>query len=66
MIGWIANILFIVGVYVLGNKKRWGFIVNLIANGLYGAIGIQHSMWDLTAISFLMCALNLWNYWKWS
>lgn len=63
--GWIANILFVVGVYVLGNKKRYGFILNGIANAIYGVVGITHSMPDLLAISGIMTGLNAWNYWKW-
>lgn len=65
MTGWIANLLFVVGVYVLGNRQRWGFLCNLVANGLYGVIGIEHRMWDLFAISVVMSGLNLWNWIKW-
>ncbi|MHA2012755.1 MAG: hypothetical protein ACTSWG_10350 [Candidatus Helarchaeota archaeon] len=58
ILGWIANIFFIYGVWAIGIKKIEGFYANIIANLLYA---IQSIIMNNTALFWLSIGLILLN-----
>lgn len=63
--GWIANILFLLGLVAVGNKCRVGFAMNAVANAIYMLIGVEKGMHDLFAISLCMATLDVCYFHKW-
>jgi len=65
IIGWIANLLFIYGVWVIGNKNIKGFYASAVANALYvyqSTITNNNSLFWLSL--FLIC-INLRGIYLW-
>lgn len=65
MIGWIGNIFFVYGVYVLGKKKISGFYANAIGNLAYVIVGIMKSTSSLACLSVLLIILNIMGILEW-
>jgi hypothetical protein len=69
MIGWIANALMLYGSYCVGERRRYGFLMQLTGNGLWAYIGVCKYNGDekasLIAISVAFCCLYAFNFYKW-
>lgn len=61
---WIANILIIVGLFILGNKDRKAFIFTFIGEVLWFTHALLHQMYDLAFICAIFSTLALRNYIK--
>ncbi|MGD2071896.1 MAG: hypothetical protein PVG65_00195 [Candidatus Thorarchaeota archaeon] len=64
-LGWIANILFIYGVWVLGNKNVHGFYANALANVLYAFQSIIMNNHPLFWLSIFLIIINFKGIWQW-
>lgn len=69
MIGWLANLLMWFGSYSVGEKRRYGFVCQLVGNGLWAYIGAfgkaEESRAALIGVSVVFCCLYAVNFWKW-
>ena len=65
VLGWIANIFFVYGVYAIGKKNVHGFYSNSIANLLYAFQSIYMANHALFWLSLLLIALNLKGIYEW-
>ena len=65
ILGWIANILFIYGVWILGNKNVKGFYINSIANLLYVWQSILMNNLALFWLSIFLIIINIIGIYKW-
>jgi hypothetical protein len=70
MIGWIANILMWVGSVYVGNRNRWGFVMQATGNAMWAWIGYyglaSENKGALIGVSIVFCVLYLRNFYKWS
>lgn len=69
MIGldWIAGFFELAGLWLVGNKKRWGFILNLLCNMTWIAyVLISKSAYGLLLVVFPAVIINSRNFIKWT
>jgi len=66
-VGWIANILLILSIWLVGNKNRWAFVAGSVGNFLWIHRGLyqQEPMYDLVFIAVVMTVLNVRAWLKW-
>lgn len=65
MIGWIANIIILVGMIGIGDRKRSAFLVTMIGEVIWATVGITRGEIDLTVICVLFAGIAGRNYLKW-
>ena len=65
MLGWLANILFIYGVYALGKKNIIGFYANTLGNILYFIQAIILNNTPLWWLCTILALLNIQAIIKW-
>ena len=65
VLGWIGNIGFLVGPYLIARKKVSGFYYFAIANAIYIIIGMYLKTTSLTAISIYLLAMNVYGIINW-
>jgi len=65
MIGWVSNILFFYGVWVIGNKNVRGFYTNSLANLLYAYQSILMDNHPLFWLSMALIIVNLKGIYQW-
>ncbi len=63
---WLAMILTLLAIYLLGNKNREGFIVMILGNVLWIALGIFISSIAMIAGNFIFILMNTWCFIRWS
>lgn len=63
--GWMANIFFVIGCYLLTQRNTKGFLSNAIANTLYAIQGIIMINPSLVVLSILLTIMNLYGRYKW-
>lgn len=63
---WIATGLLIIGLWQIGNKKRWGFLFTFVGELLWlaFAIFIAH-IWSIAVLSAIFAFLAMRNYLQW-
>ena len=64
-LGWIGNVFFILGVYMLGDKNIKGFYLNTIANMLYVYQSILMNNQALLWLSIGLAILNIKGIYQW-
>ena len=62
---WIAAGLALLGVFLIGQKKRSGFLVCCLCGCLWIVVGIQSKVYGLLLEVVPLLVLNLYNYRKW-
>lgn len=65
LLGWAGNILFIWGVYALGNKNIKGFYANALANLFYVVQSILMNNPSLLWLSIGLLILNIKGVYSW-
>lgn len=63
--GWIANILVLVGTFLVGEKKRTAFLWIAAGELLWVLVGVSRQELDITVICIIFTIMALWNYIKW-
>jgi len=63
--GWLASVALLSGGWAVGAKHRFGFVLQLIGNSLWSIIGLRACMFDLAAVEFCFCCLNVWSFYNW-
>lgn len=62
---YIAGALSFVGMYLVGKKKWYGWVINLITNAVYIALNVHFALWGLLPGNVVMVFLFIHNAWKW-
>lgn len=63
--GWIANVLLLIGAYLIAKRRRVGFVWNLCGTGLWVLVAIESGMWDLVFIEAVFCGVAAWSFCEW-
>lgn len=63
--GWVANVLLILSMWLVGSKNRWAFVAGSVGNFLWIFRGMKYEMYDLVFIAVVMTFLNLRAWLKW-
>jgi hypothetical protein len=61
----LAMILTFTGIYLIGNKKRYGFIIALLGNIIWVSLGVWVQSIGLIFANFVIVILYVINYLKW-
>lgn len=62
---WIAAVFEIVGFWLIGNKKRSGFISCMMCSVLWTGVAIHAKLYGLLVIAILCFILHVRGYFKW-
>ena len=65
MLGWIGNILILVGVWNLGNRKRIAFLFAMAGESLWLVNALAAGWFDLAFISLVAVGMACRNWIKW-
>lgn len=64
-IDWIAMVLTIIAIYLLGNKSRKGFVIMMAGNLCWVALGALTGSLGLIAANCTFIVMNIRAYFKW-
>ncbi len=65
-IDWVATVMTIIGLYLLGNKRHGGFLVMVAANIIWGMLAIKISSVAMVVANSIIIVMNLRGYKKWA
>ena len=66
LVSWIASALELCGMWLVGNKNKWGFVIFMVGAVMWTAIGIFS--WPVTGILLVVVPaffINLRNFLRW-
>ena len=65
LIGWLATVVAVAGVYLNNRRRRACFVLWLISNAMTLAVHFYVGMWSLAVrdLAFLMLAIHGWWLW---
>jgi len=64
---WIAGICELFGLYIVGNKNKIGFILNILAGICWiSYVIVSHSTYGLLVVVVPAICINIRNFVKWS
>jgi hypothetical protein len=63
--GWAANVFLLIGMYLVGEKRRSAFLFTIVGELLYVWRGLDTGQTDLAVICLLFGAGAAWNWRKW-
>lgn len=63
--GWIGNIFICIGLWFIGDKKRFAFLFSIVGESIWVAYSISIEMYDLAAICVVFALLAARSYMKW-
>ena len=64
--GWAGSALIFVGLWLVGGKRKEGFLLAFLGECFWVQRGINTGLWDLTVLSIFFVGINLVNYIRWS
>lgn len=62
---WLAATLSLIGVYLIGHKNKWGFVICFVCGLLWAIVAIRTEVYGLLLEVLPLSILNLWNFRKW-
>ncbi len=65
MIDFVAAGFDLAGLYTVGNKKRFGFMINMIADVVWIYVGYTAGLPGLSLIAGVALVFNMRNWLKW-
>ena len=66
MIDWLAGGFDLVGCYIVGDKKKIGFVLNVVGNLGWVYVALSTKIYGLLLVVLPALVLNVRNYRKWS
>jgi nicotinamide riboside transporter PnuC len=66
MLGWIANLLQVVGLILVGRKNSLGWLFGIVAELLWILRAKEMNMADLMFISTLYIGVASYNFYRWN
>lgn len=64
-LGWLANLLILVGLYRVGYKTRDAFAWTVAGESLWFASAVQRGLYDIAAICAVFGLMAIRNWWLW-
>ena len=64
--GWVGNVLIVVGLWLVGDKKRSAFVFTTFGESVWGVYALYKHMYDLAFICAVFALLALRNWFKWA
>jgi hypothetical protein len=65
MLAWVGNFFIVLGLWQIGNKKRYAFILSLLGESAWVGYAMVIRMYSLAFICLIFAVLALRNYIKW-
>ena len=65
LIPWATSAVTLLGMYLVGNKNWWGWIVGLVNQVLWIALALAFATWGLLPLSACLIVLYARNLWLW-
>jgi hypothetical protein len=65
IIGWAGSFLLIYSLWLVGNKKRYSFLLTLLSELLILAQSLYLRNWPIAFLGIALAALALRNYFAW-
>lgn len=65
ILGWIGNIGFLLGAYLLAKRNAHGFSMQIIANFLYILQSILMNNYSLLWLSIMLIIINIYGFYQW-
>ena len=65
LIGWLANILIVIGLWQIGNRKRTAFLFTITGELIWTIKAFVFEQYDLAFICAIFCILAVRNWIKW-
>ena len=62
---WLAGLFELFGLYILGNKKTFGFILNICGNIIWIVVAFKMQIYGLLLVVVPAIFINIRNYKKW-
>jgi len=62
---WIAAILTLAGVYIIGCKNRWGFIICIFSGIVWCVVAIEAKLYGIILGYAPLIVINVINFIKW-
>ena len=64
-VAWTANVLFLLGAWLLAYKRAGGFVAQAAANALYCLIAVSFDCFALVCLSAALAAINVYGLVMW-
>jgi len=64
-VGWIANIIVLIGTFLVGEKRRSAFLWLAAGEALWAAVGLARKETDIAFVCIIFTVMALVNYYKW-
>jgi hypothetical protein len=62
---WICGSFSLLGMYVVGRKLWWGWLINAVNTCMLVYINVHFQLWGFLPVNALMIALFVRNAYKW-
>ena len=63
---WIAGAFELVGLYIVGNKNKYGFAISIVGNLVWVYIAFVTKLYGLILVCIPAVIINIINFIKWS
>lgn len=61
----LAGGINLVASYIVGNKRRWGFLLHLLADSIWAYVAIKFQIYGLLLVVIPAMVLSIRNYRRW-
>lgn len=65
ILSWVANIFLIIGMWKIGDRKRYAFIFTMIGEATWLVCAIVNGWWSMAFICVIFASAAFINYTKW-
>ena len=65
LISWIGNVFICAGLWHIGSKKRWAFLLSIVGEVFWIIYSVNNRLWSLAFICCVFAALALRKFFKW-
>lgn len=66
MISWIGNLFIILGLWYIGDRKRFAFVFSIIGETIWLVYACYIHMWSMAFICGVFAVLAVRNWFKWN
>jgi hypothetical protein len=65
LISWVGNVFICLGLWHIGNKKRWAFLLSILGEMAWIIYSLQTRLWSLAFICCVFATLAARSWVKW-
>lgn len=62
---WLAMLLGIAGIWIVGSKNRWGFVLCAASQVIWAGLGVWKGLYGLTCVAIPVIVIHGRNWFKW-